>query len=71
MLECKATIPLKQSGWAIYCWVDDARESRLEIVESGLTGVSEIIEKEYGCIELNVPLLDKRSLIFGQVLSSE
>lgn len=68
MLECKPIIPWKQSGWAIYFWVDDARELRQEIVETGLIGLSEIIEKEYGCIEFKVSLPDKRSLVFGQVL---
>ena len=71
MLECKAIIPWKQSGWAIYFWIDDAREFRREIVESGLTGVSEMVEKEYGCIEFKVPLPDKRSLVFGQILPSD
>ena len=71
MLECKRIIPWKQSGWAIYFWVDNATDFRQEIIESGLTGVSGLIEKEYGCIEFKVPLPDKRSLVFGQILSSD
>ena len=71
MLECKRIIPWKQSGWAIYFWEDNARDFRQEIIDSGLTGVSGLIEKEYGCIEFKVPLPDKRSLVFGQILSSD
>lgn len=69
ILECRRTIPWKQSGWAIYFWVNEAKGLRQEIVENGLDGVSELVEKEYGCVEFKVPLPDARSLVFGQILS--
>ena len=71
MLECRRMIPWKQSGWAIYFWISDAREFRQEIVANSCGAMSEIVEKEYGCIKFKVPLPDKRSLVFGQLLSSD
>jgi len=70
MLECRTTVPWKQSGWAIYFWVNDVKELRQEMVDSGLRSVSEVVEKEYGCIEFKVPLPDNRSLVFGEIISS-
>lgn len=70
MLECKPVIPWKQSGWAAYFWTKDVENLRQEFIENDLEGVTEVVEKFYGCLEFKVPLPDKRAIVFGQVISS-
>lgn len=66
MMECKFIIPWKLSGWAIYFWVSDLSLLRAEYINSGIEEVSDIVKKDYGCLEFKVRMPDKRSLVFGE-----
>jgi len=70
MLECKAFIFWRQSGWAAYFWSDNVEALRQEFVTNGLENATEIVDKFYGCREFKVPLPDNRSVVFGQVIRS-
>ena len=54
MMECKFIIPWKLSGWAIYFWVSDLSLLRAEYINSGIEEVSDIVKKDYGCLEFKV-----------------
>ena len=66
MLECKFTIPWKYSGWAVYFWVSELSLLRAEFIKSGINQISDIVKKDYGCLEFKVRMPDKRSLVFGE-----
>lgn len=66
MLECRHTIPWKLSGWTVYFWVSELSLLRAEYINSGISGISDIVQKNYGCLEFKVRLPDKRSLVFGE-----
>jgi len=66
MMECKFTIPWKLSGWAVYFWVSELSLLRSEYINSGIEDVSDIVKKDYGCLEFKVRMPDKRSLVFGE-----
>jgi len=66
MMECKFTIPWKLSGWAVYFWVKELSLLRAEYINSGINGISDIVKKDYSCLEFKVRMPDNRSLVFGE-----
>ena len=69
MLECRILIPWKQSGWAVYFWVNEVEKLQHEFTRAGIKEVTEPVEKHYGCIEFKVRIPDGRSIVFGQIPS--
>ena len=69
MLECRILIPWRQSGWAVYFWVNEVEELQHEFARADIKDVTALVEKRYECIEFKVRLPDGRSIVFGERLS--